>query len=81
MIYKELCKFKQKPIKNRIEKLINPESRTIEKNTLHETLNSIYPFIDDHLAIKDILKFEDYRRNYPDRFEWRHFKTRFDIVN
>ncbi len=79
MIYKELCKFKQKPIKNRIEKLINPESRTIEKNTLHETLNAIYPFIDDHLAIKNILKFEDYRRNYPDRFEWKHFKTRFDI--
>ena len=79
MIYKELCKFKQKPIKNRIEKLINPESRTIEKNTLHETLNAIYPFIDDHLAIKNISKFEDYRRNYPDRFEWKHFKTRFDI--
>ena len=79
MIYKELCKFKQKPMKNRIEKLINPESRTIEKNTLHETLNAIFPFIDDHLAIKNISKFEDYRRNYPDRFEWKHFKTRFDI--
>jgi len=79
MIYRELCKFKQKPIKNRIEKLINPESRTIEKNTLHETLNAIYPFIDDHLAIKNISKFEDYRRNYPVRFEWKHFKTRFDI--
>jgi len=51
----------------------------IKENTLHETLNAIYPFIDDHLTIKDILKFEDYRRNYSDRFEWRHFKTRFNI--
>ena len=29
---------------------------TINENTLHETLNAIYPFIKDHLAIKDISK-------------------------
>ena len=58
---------------------VNPAVVTINENTLHETLNAIYPFIDDHLAIKDISKFEDYRRNYPDRFEWKHFNTQFNI--
>jgi len=79
MIYKDLCSFTKTPLKNEVEHLINPAVVTINENTLHETLKAIYPFIDDHLAIKDISKFEDYRRNYPDRFEWRHFKTRFDI--
>ena len=79
MIYKELCRFTKTPLKNEFENLISPTAVTINENTLHETLNAIYPFIEDHLAIKDISKFEDYRRNYPDRFEWRHFKTRFNI--
>ncbi|MDC0239009.1 4-phosphoerythronate dehydrogenase [Candidatus Thioglobus sp.] len=79
MIYKDLCSFTKTPLKNEVEHLINPAVVTINENTLHETLNAIYPFIEDHLAIKDISKFEDYRRNYPDRFEWRHFKTQFNI--
>ena len=79
MIYKELCRFTKTPLKNEFENLISPTAVTINENTLHETLNAIYPFIEDHLEIKDISKFEDYRRNYPDRFEWRHFKTRFNI--
>jgi len=66
-----------KEFKNALLIYLSLEKFTINENTLHETLNAIYPFIEDHLAIKDILKFEDYRRNYPDRFEWRHFKTRF----
>jgi erythronate-4-phosphate dehydrogenase len=81
MIYKDLCSFTKTPLKNEFENLISPTVVTINENTLHETLNAIYPFIDDHLVIKDISKFEDYRRNYPDRFEWRRFKTRFDIAN
>ena len=79
MIYKDLCRFTKTPFKNEIEHLISPETVTINENTFHETLNAIYPFIDDHLAIKDISKFEDYRRNYPDRFEWKHFNTQFNI--
>ena len=79
MIYKDLCSFTKTPLKNEFENLISPTAVTINENTLHETLNAIYPFIEDHLAIKDISKFEDYRRSYPDRFEWRHFKTRFNI--
>jgi len=81
MIYKELCRFTKTPLKNEFENLISPTAVTINENTLHETLNAIYPFIDDDLAIKDISKFEDYRRNYPDRYEWRHFQSRFDIAN
>ena len=79
MIYKKLCRFTNTPLKNEFENLIRPTTVTINENTLHETLNAIYPFIDDDLSIKDISKFENYRRNYPERFEWRHFQTRFDI--
>ena len=79
MIYKDLCIFTKTPLKNAVEDLVSPEMVTINKNTLHETLNAIYPFINDDKAIKNISKFEDYRRNYPERYEWRHFQTRFDI--
>jgi len=79
MIYKELCKFSEKPINNQIENLIQPKSRMIEESTLHDTLNSIYSFKDDDIAIKDISNFEDYRRNYPERYEWEHFNTQFKL--
>jgi len=79
MIYKNLCSFTKSSLKSEVEHLINPAVVTINENTFHETLNAIYPFIDDDLAIKDISKFEVYRRNYPDRLEWRHFQTRYDI--
>jgi len=79
MIYKELCKFTQKPMNSEIETLINPDSMVIAEKTLHETLNSIYSFKDDDEVISDISKFEDYRRNYPKRLEWHHFKTQFNI--
>jgi len=62
-----------------IETLINPDSMVIAEKTLHETLNSIYSFKDDDEVISDISKFEDYRRNYPKRLEWHHFKTQFNI--
>ena len=79
MIYRKLCNFTKKSFNNEIEQLINPEVTTIEETSLHKTLNSIYSFIDDVRAIEDISKFEDYRRNYPDRYEWNHFQTRFVI--
>ena len=79
MIYRKLCNFTKKAFNKEIEHLINPEVITIKKNTLHETLNSIYSFVDDVKAIKDISKFEHYRRNYPDRYEWSHFQTQFEI--
>ena len=79
MIYKELCQYLKKPLNNQIENLINPELRIIRENNLHETLNSIYSFQADDKAIQDVSNFEDYRRNYPQRFEWRHFSTQFKL--
>jgi len=79
MIYKDLSSFMKSPLKSEVEHLVNPVSVNINENTLHETLRAIYLFIDDDKAIKDISNFEDYRRNYPERFEWKHFQTRFNI--
>ena len=79
MIYKDLCKYIKKPLNDNIEHLINPELRIIRENNLHETLNSIYSFQADDKVIQDISNFEDYRRNYPERFEWRHFETEYKL--
>ena len=79
MIYKELCHFLKASFNNEIGQLINPKVRVINDSTLHESLNSIYSFFDDHKAIKETSNFEDYRRNYPERYEWRHFKAQFDL--
>ena len=79
MIYKNLCKYIKKPLNDNIEHLINPELRIIRENNLHETLNSIYSFQADDKAIQDISNFEDYRRNYPERYEWRHFETEYKL--
>ena len=79
MIYKDLCKYIKKPLNDNIKHLINPELRIIRENNLHETLNSIYSFQADDKAIQDISNFEDYRRNYPERYEWRHFETEYKL--
>ena len=79
MIYKDLCKYIKKPLNDNIEHLINPELKIIRENNLHETLNSIYSFHADDKAIQDISNFENYRRNYPERYEWRHFKTQYKL--
>ena len=79
MIYKDLCKYIKKPLNDNIEHLINPELRIIRENNLHETLNSIYSFQADDKAIQDISNFENYRRNYPERYEWRHFETEYKL--
>ena len=79
MIYKELCHFLNASFNNEIGKLINPQVRVINDSTLHESLNSIYSFFDDHKAIKETSNFEDYRRNYPERYEWHHFKAQFGL--
>ena len=79
MIYKDLCKYIKKPLNDNIKHLINPELRIIRENNLHETLNSIYSFQADDKVIQDISNFEDYRRNYPERYEWTHFETEYKL--
>lgn len=79
MIYEDLCKYIKKPLNDNIKHLINPELKIIRENNLHETLNSIYSFHADDKAIQDISNFENYRRNYPERYEWRHFETEYKL--
>jgi len=79
MIYKQLCNLTNKSLNNEIQQLIKLEVKTIEEKSFYKTLNSIYSFVNDVKAIEDISKFEDYRRNYPERYEWRHFKTQFEL--
>jgi erythronate-4-phosphate dehydrogenase len=47
----------------------------ILSDTLKDTLNSIYDFKQDTVAIANIKNFENYRRNYPIRYEWHHFNS------
>ncbi len=76
MVYMALCKFLAKKPKNSVKDLINPSVLKIEKNTLKDTLNAIYDFQQDTKAIKNIKNFETYRRNYPTRYGWHHFRTK-----
>ncbi len=78
-IYQELCKYLNIEQNPKVAQLLGSKREKIKENTLRDTLNSIYPFINDDLAIRDISKFEDYRRHYPDRYEWHHFQT--DCLN
>jgi erythronate-4-phosphate dehydrogenase len=79
MIYEKLCSYLNKGLDKNIINLINPEKMTVHKSNLVDTLNTIYPFSQDSVAIKDIKKFEDYRRNYPERFEWSHYSTNIKL--
>jgi len=79
MIYQALCAFTSTVENTKITNLVNPAKRTIQQGSLMETLNAIYPFIEDDQAIKDVSKFEHYRRYYPERYEWRHFDSSFEL--
>lgn len=82
MVYKALCKFSRTPQDKNIANLINPEILSINQDNLKDTLNSIYDFKQDTTAITDIKNFEDYRRNYPIRYEWHHYnsQTKLPII-
>jgi erythronate-4-phosphate dehydrogenase len=79
MIYEKLCNFLNKDIEKNIKNLVNKNTVNINHKNLKDILNAIYPFIQDSKAIEDINKFEDYRRNYPERFEWEHFETKLKL--
>jgi hypothetical protein len=74
-VYEALCEFTNTPQDKDIVKLINPEKLSVNQNTLKDTLNSIYDFKQDTVAIANIKNFENYRRNYPIRYEWHHFNS------
>ncbi len=76
MVYEALCDFLGKKQDSNIKNLINLDKLSINKDNLKNTLNKIYDFRQDAKAIQDINNFEDYRRNYPVRYEWHHFKSK-----
>jgi erythronate-4-phosphate dehydrogenase len=75
MIYEALCQFLHHQPNPAIQNLVNPEQRNIEHHNLKDTLQTIYNFKQDALAIQDLDNFEHYRRHYPSRYEWKHFNT------
>ena len=83
MVYEALCDFTGQKQDKSIVNLINPGVLEVKKDNLKDTLNEIYDFKQDTTAIKNIGNFEDYRRNYPIRYEWPHYnsQTALPIVN
>jgi erythronate-4-phosphate dehydrogenase len=79
MIYKELCKFLNVNYDDNVLKLINKRKLTIKKDNLKDSINAIYDFKKDSLAIKDIKNFEKYRKNYPVRYEWHNFNSKVNL--
>jgi len=83
MVYEAICEFTGHKQDEGIVHLINPGVLEVKKDNLKDTLNEIYDFRYDTAAIKNIGNFEDYRRNYPIRYEWPHYnsQTALPIVN
>jgi len=83
MVYEALCDFSGQEQDKSIVNLINPGILAVKQGNLKDTLNEIYDFMQDTVAIKNIVNFEDYRRNYPVRYEWPHYnsQTVLPIVN
>ncbi len=83
MVYEALCSFSNQKQDKSIVDLINPGALEVQKDNLKDTLNEIYDFKQDTVAIKKFEKFEKYRRNYPIRYEWPHYhsQTVLPIVN
>ncbi len=56
--------------------MINPKKLSIKQTNLKDTLNKIYDFKQDAIAINDSKNFETYRRHYPPRYEWHHYNSK-----
>lgn len=79
MVYETLCAFLDVKLDEKVTNLINPGVLSTKSDNLKDTLNEIYDFKQDTLAIKNLENFEYYRRNYPDRFEWHHYQTKVNL--
>lgn len=79
MVYQALCSFMNKPQDKLIKNIITSDALKIQKNTLKDTLNAIYNFQKDVTAIDNINNFENYRRNYPIRYEWHHYQSKIQL--
>ncbi|HIM58334.1 MAG TPA: 4-phosphoerythronate dehydrogenase [Gammaproteobacteria bacterium] len=79
MVYEDLCSFTDQKQRNSIKNLINPGVLVLNSDNLLDSINEIYNFKQDTVAIKNIENFEIYRRNYPIRYEWPHFDSRITL--
>lgn len=75
MIYKALCAFHKKQQNDNIANFLKIEKKIIKEKTLRDTLNAIHCFAQDSKVIADATQFNNYRKNYPQRYEWQHFDT------
>lgn len=79
MVYEALCDFVGIEQDAEISNLINLDVLVLSQDNLLDSLNTVYDFKKDSLAIADIKNFVDYRLNYPVRYEWHHFKSSFPL--
>ncbi|VVH51060.1 Erythronate-4-phosphate dehydrogenase (EC [uncultured Gammaproteobacteria bacterium] len=79
MVYEALCKFIGIKQNTDTVNLINPGALSVNQDNLKDTLNDIYDFKQDTIAIANIKNFESYRRSYPIRYEWHHFNSSFPL--
>ena len=79
MVYQSLCNYLDKREDASIANLINPGTLSVQKDTLKDTLNTLYDFKKDTVAIANIANFEDYRRHYPIRYEWHHYNSKIAL--
>jgi len=76
MVYEALSAFLGEKQRESIKNFINPGILELKSNNLLDCLNEIYDFKQDTVAIKKIKNFENYRRNYPIRYEWDHYNSK-----
>ena len=76
MVYEALSAFLGEKQRESVKNLINPGILELKSNNLLDCLNEIYDFKQDTIAIKKIKNFENYRRNYPIRYEWDHYNSK-----
>lgn len=79
MVYEALCDFVGVVQNAEIANLINPMQLQVNQSNLKDTLNDIYDFKQDSIAIQGINNFEYYRRNYPIRYEWHHYQSNITL--
>ena len=79
MAYEALCDYFNIKKELKLTNFINLQNITINKTNIRDTINKIYLFFKDSEAIKNNINFENYRKNYPKRYEWHHFKTKISL--
>jgi erythronate-4-phosphate dehydrogenase len=79
MIYEAMCKFFNQPKTVKYADLIGEVFPIAGGNDFKTVLNQIYDFQKDANKIKDLDNFEYYRRNYPLRYEWKHYAKDINV--